>query len=158
LEYCSGARWRIGNGRSGCDAISTGTPPRAEAAAPRAGCPQLSHATIPATPHLRVKSAGESRQPDGTVMGRAVAERVVDHRKRAQECVAMAMHAKDESDKALWLTLAQSWMRLAEHVAHAEEANAADERGDRQTRSPDLAEDEEGAGSPSLDPIAPYWP
>lgn len=41
-----------------------------------------------------------------------------DHRRHAEECVAMAQRADDESDKALWLTLAQSWVRLAEHVAH----------------------------------------
>jgi hypothetical protein len=29
----------------------------------------------------------------------------------------MARLADAESDKALWLTLAQSWLRLAEHVA-----------------------------------------
>lgn len=40
-----------------------------------------------------------------------------DHRRHAEECVAMAQRADDESDKALWLTLAQSWVRLAEHVA-----------------------------------------
>jgi hypothetical protein len=34
--------------------------------------------------------------------------------------VAMARLADAESDKALWLTLAQSWVRLAEHVARAE--------------------------------------
>lgn len=43
-----------------------------------------------------------------------------DHRKCAEECVAMARLADAESDKALWLTLAQSWVRLAEHVAHME--------------------------------------
>jgi hypothetical protein len=42
----------------------------------------------------------------------------VDHRKCAEECVAMARLAEDNKDKALWLTLAQSWVRLAEHVAH----------------------------------------
>ena len=40
-----------------------------------------------------------------------------DHWKCAEECVAMARMSEDESDKALWLTLAQSWVRLAEHVA-----------------------------------------
>jgi hypothetical protein len=40
-----------------------------------------------------------------------------DHRRYAEECVAMAQRADDDSDKALWLTLAQSWVRLAEHVA-----------------------------------------
>ncbi|MGH6673205.1 MAG: hypothetical protein ACRECV_14690 [Xanthobacteraceae bacterium] len=40
-----------------------------------------------------------------------------DHRRHAEECVAMAQRSDDEGDKALWLTLAQSWVRLAEHVA-----------------------------------------
>ena len=44
-----------------------------------------------------------------------------DHRKCAEECVAMARLADAECDKALWLTLAQSWVRLAEHVARMEE-------------------------------------
>ncbi len=40
-----------------------------------------------------------------------------DHRKWAEECVAMARATDDHNDKALWLTLAQSWVQLAEHVA-----------------------------------------
>jgi hypothetical protein len=43
-----------------------------------------------------------------------------DHRKCAEECVAMARLADADGDKALWLTLAQSWVRLAEHVARAQ--------------------------------------
>lgn len=39
-----------------------------------------------------------------------------DHRKCAEECFAMAQLSRHDSDKALWLTLAQSWVRLAEHV------------------------------------------
>jgi hypothetical protein len=39
-----------------------------------------------------------------------------DHRRYAEKCVAMARRAEDDQDKALWLTLAQSWVRLAEHV------------------------------------------
>ena len=42
-----------------------------------------------------------------------------DHRRYAEECVAMARLSDDDGDKALWLTLAQSWVRLAEHVAQA---------------------------------------
>jgi len=45
---------------------------------------------------------------------------VLDHRRCAEECVAMARLSEDRQDKALWLTLAQSWVRLAEHVARAE--------------------------------------
>lgn len=44
----------------------------------------------------------------------------VDHRRCAEECVAMARLSEDNKDKALWLTLAQSWVRLAEHVARVE--------------------------------------
>jgi hypothetical protein len=39
----------------------------------------------------------------------------------------MARLADAESDKALWLTLAQSWVRLAEHVAHMESRATAPE-------------------------------
>ena len=48
-----------------------------------------------------------------------------DHRQCAQECVAMARAAADVKDKALWLTLAQSWVRLAEHVARSTAAEGA---------------------------------
>jgi hypothetical protein len=40
----------------------------------------------------------------------------LNHRRYAEECVAMAQRAADDEDKALWLTLAQSWVRLAQHV------------------------------------------
>jgi hypothetical protein len=43
----------------------------------------------------------------------------------------MAQRSEDDTDKALWLTLAQSWVRLAEHVARGPshphgDANATD--------------------------------
>lgn len=44
----------------------------------------------------------------------------LDHRRCAEECVAMARSAEDDKDKALWLALAQSWVRLAEHAARAQ--------------------------------------
>ena len=46
----------------------------------------------------------------------------LEHRRYAEECVAMARRSEDDQDKMLWLTLAQSWVRLAEHV----ERNAAE--------------------------------
>jgi hypothetical protein len=42
-----------------------------------------------------------------------------DHRRHAEQCVEMAQRCEGETDKALWLTLAQSWARLAEYVALA---------------------------------------
>lgn len=37
----------------------------------------------------------------------------------------MAHASKDANDKALWITLAQSWLRLAEHVARARAGSEA---------------------------------
>ena len=39
----------------------------------------------------------------------------------------MARAADDQSDKVLWLTLAQSWVRLADHVARATSVAANDD-------------------------------
>jgi hypothetical protein len=47
----------------------------------------------------------------------------IDHRRCAEECIAMARRAEDDQDKALWLTLAQSWVRLAEHVERSASAH-----------------------------------
>jgi hypothetical protein len=58
--------------------------------------------------------AGSTR---GSIMGTTL-----EHRRYAEECVAMARLAEDDQDRMLWLTLAQSWVRLAEHV----ERNAAE--------------------------------
>jgi hypothetical protein len=46
-----------------------------------------------------------------------------NHRQCAEECIAMAHASEDASDKALWITLAQSWLRLAEHVEHVSTAS-----------------------------------
>jgi hypothetical protein len=60
-----------------------------------------------------------------------------NHRRYAEECVARAQRSQDDTDKALWLTLAQSWVRLAEHVArgpshpHGDDGNATDAPVDR---------------------------
>jgi hypothetical protein len=56
-----------------------------------------------------------------------------NHRKHAEQCIAMARAADGDRDKALWLTLAQSWVRLAEHVARseAEPAHAVESGAER---------------------------
>jgi hypothetical protein len=45
-------------------------------------------------------------------MGSAKEYRVI-----AQDCLRMAAGAEDERDRPLWVTMAQSWIQLAEHVA-----------------------------------------
>ena len=50
----------------------------------------------------------------------------LDHRRCAEERVPMARVSEDNKDKTLWLSLAQSWLRLAEHVAQAESGLAGE--------------------------------
>jgi len=49
----------------------------------------------------------------------------------------MARLSRDEGDRALWLTLAQSWVRLAEHVVRTESRRdpASGEGGDGQPQA-----------------------
>ncbi len=39
------------------------------------------------------------------------------YRTNAEDCLRMARTAPDERDRPFWLTLALSWLRLAEHSA-----------------------------------------
>ena len=48
-----------------------------------------------------------------------------DHEKYAEKCVAMALSSEQDVDKALWLSLAQSWARLGEQVASVQHQSGA---------------------------------
>ena len=48
-----------------------------------------------------------------------------DHEKYAEKCMAMALSSEQDVDKALWLSLAQSWVRLGEQVASVERQSGA---------------------------------
>ena len=39
-----------------------------------------------------------------------------DYRINAEDCLRMAKQASEERDRPLWATMAQSWLRLAEHA------------------------------------------
>ena len=41
---------------------------------------------------------------------------VNDYRVNAEDCLRMANQASEERDRPLWATMAQSWLRLAEHA------------------------------------------
>jgi hypothetical protein len=62
-----------------------------------------------------------------------------NHRRYAEKCVAMAQRSEDDTDKALWLTLAQSWVRLAEHAARGPSHRHGDD-GYATNAPPDRAE------------------
>jgi len=49
------------------------------------------------------------------------------YRSNAQDCLRMAQAAPDDRDRPFWLTLAQSWLRLAEHAAR--EGGESEKRG-----------------------------
>lgn len=50
------------------------------------------------------------------------------YRSNAEDCLRMAQTAADDGDKPFWLTLAQSWLRLAEHATR--------DRSEPHTRNP----------------------
>lgn len=50
------------------------------------------------------------------------------YRSNAQDCLRMAKAAADERDRPFWLTLAQSWLRLAEHAARGSDEVETHER------------------------------
>jgi hypothetical protein len=53
------------------------------------------------------------------------------HQHLIEQCVAMACASKANRDKALWFSMAQSWMRLADEVARGEIAHIANGRQQR---------------------------
>lgn len=73
--------------------------------------PEFRPVMIPPAPQSSIEIGSSLDPPGGSIMGTTL-----DHRRYAEECVAMARLSEDDQDKMLWLTLAQSWVRLAEHV------------------------------------------
>jgi hypothetical protein len=58
------------------------------------------------------------------------------YRTNAEDCLRMARTAPDERDRPFWLSLAQSWLRLAEH-ADAPNNNSKDPENTRPGSSTD---------------------
>ena len=81
------------------------------------------HSATVSAPNLATHIAVSFCVSWGRVMGTSR-----DHRKCAEECVAMAQAANDDNGKVLWLTLALSWVRLAEHVAHGNDHRSDGDR------------------------------
>ena len=42
------------------------------------------------------------------------------YRSNAEDCLRMAQTALNDGDRPFWLTLAQSWLRLAEHTTRGD--------------------------------------
>ena len=89
--------------------------------------PALRHRLIVGAPYFAGDNPRGVALVGDLMMGIVQDHRSRNHRRHAEECVAMARAADDQSDKVLWLTLAQSWVRLAEHVARATSVAANDD-------------------------------
>jgi hypothetical protein len=50
---------------------------------------------------------------------------VADYRRHASECVRLAQQAKDAKEKAVLLSMAESWRRLAERADSREQKNSS---------------------------------
>jgi putative IMPACT (imprinted ancient) family translation regulator len=48
--------------------------------------------------------------------GSGVMTSIEQYRANAENCLRQASTDRNEHDKPLWITLAQSWLRLAEHA------------------------------------------
>jgi hypothetical protein len=89
--------------------------------------PVLCHRLIVGAPYFAGHNPGPVALVGDLMMGIIQDHRSRNHRRHAEECIAMARAADDQSDKVLWLTLAQSWVRLADHVARATSVAANDD-------------------------------
>jgi len=56
------------------------------------------------------------------------------YRSNAEDCLRMAQTAVNDGDKPFWLTLAQSWLRLAERTARGSETDTRNPRVGSQSR------------------------
>jgi hypothetical protein len=64
---------------------------------------------------------------------------VNEYRTIAENCLRQAHAAQDERDKPLWVTMAQSWLRLAEHRERInEDFEESDRDGEPADRAPAL--------------------
>jgi hypothetical protein len=62
-----------------------------------------------------------------------------EYRNNAEDCMRMASLARDEGDRPLWVTMAQSWLRLAEHADHINGVLESDDHAPGQDE-PDMVE------------------
>jgi hypothetical protein len=65
-----------------------------------------------------------------------------DYRSNAEDCLRMASKASEERDRPLWATMAQSWLRLAEHADRTDPRLAPEDsppEGEQETADPQHA-------------------
>ena len=48
------------------------------------------------------------------------------YRRQAIECLKIAQSSRDDDDRAIWISLAQAWARLAQHDEGRDEERAWD--------------------------------
>jgi len=93
------------------------------------------HSLCPLRPHSAISGANLCRTPllisaAGAHEGDGAME-ITIHKHLIEQCVMMACASKAHRDKALWLTMAQFWGRLADEVERSEMAHVASGRQHR---------------------------
>jgi len=87
----------------------------------RSLCPLRPHSAISRANLCRTRlliSAAGAHEGDGAM-------EITIHKHLIEQCVMMACASKAGRDKALWLTMAQFWGRLADEVERSEMAHVA---------------------------------
>ena len=51
---------------------------------------------------------------------------IEEYRVQAEDCLRIAQTAEDERDRSLWVTLAQSWLQLAEDATRIKSGQPLD--------------------------------
>jgi len=111
-----------GPGRSTRGSVQVGDSFRSKAE----GFIAFSKSTTPAFRHLRIEPLPYSTAHIRTAAHEGDgAMEITIHQHLIEQCVTMACSSKADRDKALWLSMAQSWVRLADEVARAEMVHTA---------------------------------
>jgi|SRR4029079_11871041 hypothetical protein len=91
---------------------------RAEGALSKSTTPAFRHLMIEPLPYSTAHIRTAAHEGDGAM-------EITIHQHLIEQCVTMACSSKADRDKALWLSMAQSWVRLADEVARAEMVHTA---------------------------------
>jgi hypothetical protein len=78
--------------------------------------------TVPAAPPKRADYTGERKPPAPSELEPSAPERLTlmsdadlaTSRARAEECLGQAQQATSETDRVIWLQMAEKWIRLVE--------------------------------------------
>ena len=72
------------------------------------------------------RRVGKGERGGTSVSGSIVMNSTSMYRMNAEDCLRIARTANDQRDRPFWLSLAQSWLHLAEHSARGGDLELVD--------------------------------